>query len=183
VFGHLFALLTVVKGVPLTFNKDFQEDKEALFDTVDTMLAVLDVYPPMIRTARFNRERLAAAAVADFSLATDIADLLAKHNVPFREAHEVVGRLVRQCLDRGITFAELTDDEWRAAHPLFAKIRPPLTAEASVAARDVAGGTAPDRVREARLAAATAVASARDWLAEHESAHEAVMRRPGNGVA
>ena len=183
VFGHLFALLTVVKGVPLTFNKDFQEDKEALFDTVDTMLAVLDVYPPMIRTARFNRERLAAAAVADFSLATDIADLLAKHNVPFREAHEIVGRLVRQCLDRGITFAELTDDDWRAAHPLFATTRPPLTAEASVAARDVPGGTAPDRVRDARLAAATAVASGRDWLAERESAHETVMRRPGNGVA
>ena len=183
IFGHLFALLTVIKGLPLTFNKDFQEDKEALFDAVDTMLAVLDVYPPMIRTATFHREHMAAAAIADFSLATDVADLLAKHNVPFREAHEVVGKLVRQCVERGITFAELSDEEWVAAHPLFAMARPPLTAEESIAARDVPGGTAPNRVRAARIEAATNVTEAREWLREHESAYAAVMRRPGNGYA
>ncbi|MBA2520853.1 MAG: argininosuccinate lyase [Chloroflexia bacterium] len=182
VFGHLFGLLTVVKGLPLTFNKDFQEDKEALFDTVDTMLAVLEVYPPMIRTARFNRDRMAAAAIADFSLATDAADLLAKHHVPFREAHEVVGKLVRQCIDRGITFADLTDEEWLATHPLFATERPPLTAEASIAARDVPGGTAPNQVRTARLAAAATLAETVAWLASRETAHAAVMRRPGNGL-
>jgi argininosuccinate lyase len=183
VFGHLFGLLTVVKGLPLTFNKDFQEDKEALFDAVDTMLAVLDVYPPMIRTATFHRDRMAAAAIADFSLATDVADLLAKHNVPFREAHEVVGKLVRQCVECGITFAELSDEEWTAAHPLFVTVRPPLTAEESIAARDVPGGTAPNRVRAARIEAATKVTEASEWLSEHASAYGAVMRRPGNGYA
>jgi argininosuccinate lyase len=183
VYGHLFGLLTVLKGLPLTFNKDFQEDKEALFDTVDTTLAVLDVYPPMIRTARFNRERMAGAAVADFSLATDAADLLAKHGVPFREAHEVVGKLVRECIERDITFAELSDDDWRSAHPIFAANRPPMTAEESIAARDIPGGTAPDQVRAARLEAATQVEADRAWLTERETAYAAIMRRPGNGLA
>lgn len=183
VYGHLFGLLTVLKGLPLTFNKDFQEDKEALFDTVDTTLAVLDVYPPMIRTARFNRERMAGAAIADFSLATDAADLLAKHGVPFREAHEVIGKLVRQCIERDITFAELSDDDWGAAHPVFAANRPPMTAEESIAARDIPGGTAPDQVRVARLDAATQIEAARAWLSEREAAYASVMRRPGNGLA
>ena len=94
-------MLTVAKGLPLTYNKDLQEDKEALFDAVDTTLAVLDVLPPMLRTPRCDRERLAAAAIADFSLATDAADLLARRGVPFREAHEIVGRLVAPLLPSG----------------------------------------------------------------------------------
>jgi argininosuccinate lyase len=183
VYGHLFGLLTVLKGLPLTFNKDFQEDKEALFDTVDTTLAVLDVYPPMIRTARFNRERMASAAIADFSLATDAADLLAKQGVPFREAHQVIGKLVRHCIEHDITFAELTDDDWQSAHPVFATNRPPMTAEESVAARDIPGGTAPDRVRAARLEAATQIEADRAWLTEREIAYATIMRRPGNGLA
>jgi argininosuccinate lyase len=137
----------------------------------------------MIRTATFHRERMAAAAIDDFSLATDVADLLAKHNVPFREAHEVVGRLVRECIERGITFAELSAEDWAAAHPLFATVRPPLTAAESIAARDVPGGTAPNRVKAARIEAATKVTEAREWLTERESALAAVMRRPGNGYA
>ncbi|MFM9106679.1 MAG: argininosuccinate lyase [Chloroflexota bacterium] len=143
VYGHLMALLTVMKGTPLTYNKDFQEDKEAIFDAVDTILVTLDVLPPMIRTAAWNAERMAAAAAADFSLATDAADLLARRGVPFREAHEVIGRLVGRCAAEGITFADLTGEQWAGIHPVFAAERPPLTALESVAARDVPGGTAP----------------------------------------
>jgi argininosuccinate lyase len=178
VVGHLVGLLTVAKGLPLTYNKDLQEDKEGLFDAVDTTLAVLDVFPPMLRSTRFNRERLAAAAVADFSLATDAADLLARRGVPFREAHEVVGKLVGRCVAEGRTFADLTAEEWAAIHPVFAAERPSLTAEASVAARDVPGGTAPSRVREARVAAASAVTEARTWVAERHAALAAVFARP-----
>jgi argininosuccinate lyase len=178
VVGHLVALLTVAKGLPLTYNKDLQEDKEGLFDAVDTTLAILDVFPPMLRSTRFNRERLAAAAVADFSLATDVADLLARRGVPFREAHEVVGRLVGRCAAGGTTFADLTAEEWASVHPVFADERPPLTAAASVAARDVPGGTAANRVKDAHSTATTTLAEARAWVAERGAALADVFRRP-----
>jgi argininosuccinate lyase len=176
VVGHLVGMLTVAKGLPLAYNKDFQEDKEALFDAVDTVLATLDVYPPMLRTARFRHDRLAAAATADFSLATDAADLLARRGVPFREAHEVVGRLVARCLAAGTTFADLADAEWAEAHPVFASERPPLTAAESVAARDVPGGTAPGRVTAALATARDEVATLRAWLDDRQSANLALMR-------
>ena len=183
VVGHLVAMLTVVKGLPLAYNKDLQEDKEGLFDAVDTTLVVLDVLPPLLRTTRFNRERLAAAAEADFALATDAADLLARQGVPFREAHEVVGRLVARCLAEGKTFADLTVDEWAAVHPVFAGERPPLSAPESVAARDVPGGTAPGRVRDAHTAATDHLAKARSWLTERQAAMASVMQRPGSNGA
>ncbi|CAA9567121.1 MAG: Argininosuccinate lyase, partial [uncultured Thermomicrobiales bacterium] len=183
VFGHLLAMLTVVKGLPLTYNKDFQEDKEGLFDAVDTILAVLDVFPPMLRTMTFHRDRLATAATGDFSLATDAADLLARHGVPFREAHEAVGALVGRCVAEGKTFADLSGAEWAAAHPLFADHRPPSTALESVAARDVPGGTAPGRVAAALLAARTRAAGQRAWLDERETALAATMRRPDGATA
>jgi argininosuccinate lyase len=178
VFGHLLGTLTVVKGLPLAYNSDLQEDKEALFDTVDTMLAVLSVVPPAIRTLRFNRERLAEAAIADFTLATDAADLLARNGVPFREAHEIVGRLVRRCIEDGITFADLTDEEWAAVHPVFATQRPPLTALESVAARDVPGGTAPQRVAEAHAMATSVIAQARAWVEARRDALARIMTPP-----
>ena len=178
VFGHLMAMLTVAKGLPLAYNKDLQEDKEGLFDAVDTTLAVLDVLPPLLRTTRFDRARLAAAAEADFALATDAADLLARRGVPFREAHEVVGRLVGRCLTEGRTFADLTPVEWAEVHPVFAAERPPLTAAESVAARDVPGGTAPGRVNAAHAAASAELRAARARLAQHEAAMDAVLRRP-----
>jgi argininosuccinate lyase len=175
VYGNLLALLTVAKGLPLTYNKDFQEDKEALFDSVDTVLATLDVLPPMIRTARWRGERMAEAATADFSLATDAADLLARRGVPFREAHEITGRLVRRCIAQSKSFADLSQQEWAEVHPVFARERPPLSAEESIAARDVAGGTAPGRVAEHL---AVVQGNLRDWrgrLAERESARAAMM--------
>ena len=179
VYGHLMAMLTVAKGLPLTYNKDFQEDKELLFDAVDTTLMVLDVFPPMLRTARFNTDRLAAAAIGDFSLATDAADLLARRGVPFREAHEIVGRLVAGCLAKQQTFADLSDADWARIHPVFAAERPPLTALESASARDVPGGTAPGRVRAAREAAGTVLDETRRWLSERQRLYVATMERPG----
>jgi argininosuccinate lyase len=182
VFGNLVAMLTVAKGLPLTYNKDFQEDKEALFDSVDTVLATLDVLPPMIRTARWRSDRMAEAAIADFSLATDAADLLARRGIPFREAHEVTGKLVAGCIAQGKTFADLTDAEWTAAHPIFATERPPLTAAESLAARDVPGGTAPNRVADQLAAARDALSQARARLTERETDRQAMMTsRQGAG--
>ncbi|MFL5762103.1 MAG: argininosuccinate lyase [Thermomicrobiales bacterium] len=180
VFGHLVGMLTVIKGLPLTFNKDFQEDKEGLFDSVDTILAVLAVFPPMLRTATFKREKMAEAALGNFSLATDVADTLAKLGVPFREAHEVVGRLVRSCTERDKSFADVTDEEWAEAHPIFAEVHPHLTALESVAARDVPGGTAPVRVAAALSAAKRRLAVQRAWVGEREAAMSALFAHHGD---
>ena len=181
VYGHLVAMLTVMKGLPLTYNSDMQEDKQALFDTVDTVQGVLGVLPGALATLTFNTERMAAAASADFSLATDAADLLAKRGVPFREAHEVVGRLVRSCSESGRGFEELSIDEWSAVHPVFAEERPPLTAAESVAARDIPGGTAPSRVRAALGAAHERVSDLKAWHAREEKRLANVMRRDSTG--
>jgi argininosuccinate lyase len=178
VYGNLVALLTVAKGLPLTYNKDFQEDKEALFDSVDTVLATLDVLPPVLRTARWRGERMGEAAVADFSLATDAADLLARRGVPFREAHEATGKLVRSCIAAGKTFSDLTDAEWAAAHPVFATERPPLTAEESIRARDVPGGTAPNRVATQLTAARTTLGERRAWVRQRAAERETMLRPP-----
>ncbi|MFT4037678.1 MAG: argininosuccinate lyase [Thermomicrobiales bacterium] len=175
VYGNLVALLTTMKGTPMTFNKDFQEDKEVLFDSVDTVLATLDVLPPMVRTGTWQGERMAEAAIADFSLATDAADLLARRGIPFREAHEITGRLVRQCISEGKTFADLTDAEWAAVHPLFATERPPLTALESLRSRDVPGGVAPNRVAAQLADVQRWLGEARADVAAREAARAAVM--------
>lgn len=162
----------------MTYNKDMQEDKEGLFDSVDTLLAVLDVYPPMLRTTKFNRERLAEAAIANFSLATDAADVLAKSGIPFREAHETVGALVRSCIETGKTFANLTDREWAEIHPVFGEQRPPLTALESIAARDVPGGTAPGRVAAALATSRQIATRNQEWLATEQAARVRLFTRP-----
>jgi len=175
VYGNLVAMLTIAKGLPLTYNKDFQEDKEALFDSVDTVLATLDVLPPMIRTAGWRSDRMADAAIADFSLATDAADLLARCGISFREAHEATGKLVAYCIAQGKTFVDLTDEEWAAAHLIFATEKPPLTAAESIAERDVPGGTAPNRVLDQLVAAKDSLAQARARLTDREADRQAVM--------
>ena len=181
VYGHLVGMLTVMKGLPLTYNSDMQEDKEALFDTVDTITKVLGILPPAIKTLTFDTDRLANAASADFSLATDAADLLARHEIPFREAHEVVGRLVRRCGDAGKSFNDLTLDEWAEVHPVFAQDRPPLTAAESVSARNVPGGTAPVRVRNAVGAALERASDLHAWHAREEERMANVMSRNSMG--
>jgi argininosuccinate lyase len=177
IFGNLLGTLTMLKGLPLTYNSDMQEDKEALFESFDTVHKALLVYPGMIRTITVKKDRMAAAAVADFILATDAADLLAKNGVPFREAHEVIGSLVGRCTAEGKTFADLSDAEWAEIHPVFGKQKPPLTAEESVALRDIPGGTAPRQVKMALELATAATDDARAWVEQEQAAREAVLSR------
>jgi len=153
VIGNLVQSLTLLKSQPLAYNKDNQEDKEPLFDTMDTLLICLRVMREMLPTMTFDGERGAAAAVADFALATDIADYLAKRGVPFRDAHEAVGKLVAQCEREGTTFDQLTLAEFQAAHPAFREDVLGIDLAAALEARDVPGGTAPSAVASAREAA------------------------------
>jgi argininosuccinate lyase len=153
VIGNLVQALTMLKGQPLAYNKDNQEDKESLFDTVDTLLMSLRVTAGMLPTLTFDRGRMRAAAVANFALATDIADYLAKKGVPFREAHEAVGALVARCEREGRTFEDLSLEDYRLAHPAFDQDVLSIDLDAALAARDVPGGTAPARVDAARAAA------------------------------
>jgi argininosuccinate lyase len=154
VYGHLLALLTTLKGLPLAYNKDMQEDKEGLFDTVDTIEATLRIYAEMVRTLTVNTTATSRAAQGGFMTATDLADYLARRGLPFRQAHEVAGHIVHYCIEHGKELTGLTLEEMQAFSPLFDEgaLRV-VTAEAAVAARNVYGGTAPQQVH-ARLAEA-----------------------------
>jgi argininosuccinate lyase len=147
--GHLVALLTLMKGQPLAYNKDNQEDKEGLFDTADTVRDTLTIFVDMIPGITVNAQAMRAAALQGFATATDLADYLVKRGVPFRDAHETVAAAVRACEARGCDLAHLTTDELRAFHPAIGEdVHDVLTLEGSVAARAHIGGTAPARVRE-----------------------------------
>ena len=149
-YGNLVAVLTAMKGLPLTYNSDMQEDKEPWFDSVDTLEAILTVLPPMLAGLTFRVERMRRAAGENFATATDLADYLVKKGLPFREAHEIVGRVVRHALERGKELDGLTLDELRGFSPLVDKdVHAALSVEASLAARNVVGGTAPEAVRRA----------------------------------
>ncbi len=161
VIGHLVGMLTVLKGLPLTYNSDLQEDKEALFDTVDTLKGALGVFAGMMATATFCPDRMAAAAGQGYATATDVADDLARRGTPFREAHEIVGRLVAYCEARGSALEELTLDELREFWPdapADYRLNTPLQ---SAESRDSYGGTAPARVREQLAEAKAAWAAGR----------------------
>lgn len=154
--GNLTALLVTLKGLPLGYQKDLQEDKEPIFDSVDAVLAVLAVLPEMLRTATFDGERMAGAA-GGFALATELADFLAARGVPFREAHRAVGRLVRRCEESGIPFEQVPDEELSAAHPALADLpRELLSPGGSVANKRSSGSTSPGSV-EAQLTRARAL--------------------------
>jgi argininosuccinate lyase len=161
--GQLVALLTSLKGAPLTYNKDFQEDKGALFDAVDTLAGSAAVLAPLIRTARFRRERLEAAAGENFALATDYADYLAARGVPFRSAHEIVGRLVARCVERGERLEDVPVEELRGFAPELDAGVKAITVRSSVDARDVPGGTASRRVAAALEDARRRVAGTGAW--------------------
>jgi argininosuccinate lyase len=160
-YGNLVAVLTVMKGLPLTYNSDMQEDKEPWFDSVDTLEAILTVLPPMLASLTFRPERMRRAAGENYATATDLADYLVKKGLPFREAHEIVGRVVRHAIDAGKELDALALDELRRFSPLIEKdVHTALTVDASLAARNVAGGTAPEAVRRA-------LADARRLVGEH----------------
>ncbi|MBQ2699186.1 MAG: argininosuccinate lyase [Firmicutes bacterium] len=163
VYGDLIALLTVMKGLPLAYNKDMQEDKEPLFDAVDTVIGCLSIFTPMLLTATFRKEKMRHAAEGGgFINATDMADYLAARGLPFRQAHEVVGKLVLVAERQGKQLMDLTMDELHEACPLFDEsIYVALTAESCVAARRSAGGPAPAAV-EAQIRAG------RDFLAARQ---------------
>jgi argininosuccinate lyase len=150
VYGALLALLTVLKGLPLSYNRDLQEDKEGLFDAADTARDTLAVLAELLKGIRFRADRMREAAAGAFLNATDAADYLAAKGLPFREAHAVVGRLVRHCQDRGCAVEDLALEELRSFSPLFAKdVFDHLALEACVARRASPGGTAPAAVRRA----------------------------------
>jgi argininosuccinate lyase len=157
VFGHLMGLLTMIKGLPLAYNKDFQEDKEALFDGVRTCLDCLEAMAILFEEGLvFRPERLEAAVAADFSNATDVADYLVARGVPFREAYQLVGALVKNCLAEGILLRQLPLERWQALHPAFeADIHAAIEPRQVVAARRSEGGTGFEGVRQ-QLAASRA---------------------------
>ena len=150
VFGHLMGLLTMIKGLPLAYNKDFQEDKEALFDAVRTCLDCLEAMAILFEEGlEFRPQRLEAAVAADFSHATDVADYLVAKGVPFREAYQLVGGLVKRCLAEGILLRDLPLERWQQLHPAFeADIDAAITPQQVVAARRSEGGTGFEQVQQ-----------------------------------
>src|SRR5919107_2270647 len=154
VFGHTVALLTVIKGLPLTYNKDMQEDKEAVFDAADTVRDSLEVTATVLRNVRLREARARDAAGLGYMNATEMADYLVRRGLPFREAHEAVGRMVVYGLSKGLELHELELEELREFSPLVAEdVYEALSLEQTLATKSQAGGTSPARVREALKAA------------------------------
>lgn len=149
VYGKLIALLVTMKALPLSYNRDVQEDKEGLFDTVDTLLSTLEVFAGMIKTLSVKAENTEQAVKRGYILATDLADYLVNKGKPFRTAHDIVARLVSYAMDKGKSFSELSLTEYQVFSPLFGEDVYSITVESSLAARDVIGGTAPRQVERA----------------------------------
>jgi argininosuccinate lyase len=149
VYGNLIGLLTTMKGLPLTYNRDLQEDKEGLFDTIDTLIPTLTIFADMVSKMSLNESRLLDAAQGSYVLATDIADYLVSQGMPFREAYRVVSTLSQKLSEAGRQFQELTLDEYKTYSPLFDEGVLRITVESSVNARNVPGGTSSESVREA----------------------------------
>ena len=146
VYGNLMGILTTMKALPLAYNRDMQEDKEALFDTVDTLHSSLEVFAEMIKTIKINTERISQAMKTDYILATDLADYLVKKGLPFREAHGVAAKLSEYAVNKGKNFRELGLKEYNKFSPLFTEDVYNITLESSVAARNIVGGTSPEQV-------------------------------------
>jgi argininosuccinate lyase len=143
VYGNLMALLTTMKSLPLAYNKDMQEDKEPLFDTIDTVKGSLKIFADMIREMRINRDNMRRAAGLGFSTATDVADYLVRKGLPFRDAHEAVGKAVGYCVENEMDITDLSLAEWQLfSGKIDQDIFGCITVEASVNARNVTGGTA-----------------------------------------
>jgi argininosuccinate lyase len=158
--GNLTGVLTMLKGLPFAYNRDLQEDKEPLFDSIDTVLLVLPAVTGMVATTDFDREKMALAAPLGFSLATEIAEYLVRANVPFAHAHEAAGKCVALCESSGRQLHELTDAEFAGIHPeLKGDVRDVLTVHGALESRTTIGGTSPSSFK-AQIKEATAVTSA-----------------------
>jgi argininosuccinate lyase len=162
--GNLSGLLATLKGLPLAYNRDLQEDKEPVIDSVTQLGLVLPAFTGMVATLTFDTDRLAELAPAGFSLATDVAEWLVRRGVPFRVAHEVAGACVRTAEQRGVDLQDLTDDELAAISPhLDPSVREVLDVAGSLASRNGRGGTAPERVAEQRERLVRRIGELRDW--------------------
>jgi argininosuccinate lyase len=149
VYGRLFSILTTLKGLPLSYNRDLQEDKEGLFDVVDTLLSTLNVFSGMLETVRFNPRKMSEALEKGYLLATDIADYLVHKGETFRNAHEAVGKLVIWAGENGKSFSEISLDDYRRFSPGFEDDVFLITVDKSMAVRNNPGGTAPEQVKQA----------------------------------
>ena len=149
VYGHLMGMLTMMKGLPLAYNKDMQEDKEAVFDSIDTVKMCLPVFTNMIKTAVFNKTNMYKAAKGGFTNATDAADWLVKKGVPFRDAHAILGHLVLYCINNDKGLEDLTLDEFRAISPVFDEsVYEAISVEKCVEARSIPGGPSPEYIKQ-----------------------------------
>ncbi len=165
--GNLSGLLATLKGLPLAYNRDLQEDKEPIFDSIDQLLILLPAIAGMVSTLTFHADRLAELAPKGFSLATDIADWLVRQQVPFAEAHEIVGVWVRRCENAGIELTDLSDDDLAKISPhLTADVRSVLSVAGSINSRSGRGGTALPQVQEQLDEVSAAVASLDEWIAK-----------------
>ena len=163
VIGHLMAMLTVVKGLPLAYNKDLQEDKEGIFDAIDTVKFSLAVYARMIRGMQVRKDNMRRAVEEDFSNATDLADYLVKKGMPFRQAHAVAGRAVHECIERGIWLEELSMEDYRKMSPLFDEdIKEAIRPETCVKNRNSFGGTSGEQSQRQIAAAKVAMKREKD---------------------
>ncbi|CAM3530986.1 argininosuccinate lyase [Marinicrinis lubricantis] len=173
VYGHLVGLLTLLKSLPLAYNKDMQEDKEGMLDTVKTLQGALQLFAPMIATMKVNGEQMRQAVNQDFSNATDIADYLVNKGLPFRQAHEVIGKTVLYCIQHHKFLLHLELDEFRQFSELFdGDIYEVLKPEQVVNARNVYGGTAKPQVEGAIVRAEAALEQTRQWVAEKSAVEE-----------
>lgn len=146
-YGHLMAVLTMMKGIPMAYDKDMQEDKEGVFDAIDNLKFALTIYAAMVDGMKVNKERMRNVLETDFSNATDMADYLAKKGLPFREAHAVVGKAVHYCIEKGIVLQQLSLQELQDMSPLFGDdIHHYLDIETCVRQRKTYNGTAPSSV-------------------------------------
>ena len=160
VYGNLIALLTMVKGLPLSYNRDMQEDKESLFDAYDTVTSCLEVFTQMIGTARWNTDRMAASCTGGHANATDVAEYLVRKGMPFRTAHGVAAKAVRMCIDRGCNIEDLSLEDLQSCSELLEEdIFSLITPKACVTARKLTGGPAPEAV-------AVQIQSLREWCTD-----------------
>ena len=172
VIGSLVAMLTTLKGLPLAYNRDLQEDKAGFFDTVDVTEQSLDILARMLPRLQFNRERMAAAASDPALYATEVADYLVERGVPFREAHEAVGKAVKRAQSRRVTLADLDLEQWQAIHPAFDNgVLGLFDAASALGRRRLVGSPGPTPVRRALVRAAVAVKRNREWLRANRVAY------------
>ena len=175
--GNLTALLAVLKGLPFAYNRDLQEDKEPIFDSVETLLVLLPALTGMVETAKFNSANISSGAHSGFALATEIADYLAKKSVPFAQAHEAAGECVRLCESAGIELHELSDDQLKAIHPeLKSDLQEFLTTQGAVASRTSSLGTSISSVTKQIDGLENATKEAKSWISNEVERFSGMMK-------